>query len=73
MAGAGTHTPSSDQIENRDLSGFPPACESGFERFHSIMDSGIIKKISEMTPAERKVFERILDEIDVYADSFLNM
>jgi len=45
----------------------------GHERFHSIMDSGILKKISNMTSAERKGFEKFLDEIDVYADSFLNM
>ena len=45
----------------------------GHERFHSIMDSGIIQKINEMPPAKRKDFERILDEIDVYADSFINM
>jgi len=44
----------------------------GHERFHSIMDSGIIQKINEMPPAKRKDFERILNEIDVYADSFIN-
>ena len=45
----------------------------GHERFHSIMDSGIIQKINEMSAAKRKDFERILDEINVYADSFMNM
>lgn len=45
----------------------------GHERFHSIMDSGIIQKINEMPPAKRKDFERILDEINRYADSFINM
>ena len=45
----------------------------GHERFHSIMDSGIIQKISEMPAAKRKDFETILDEINVYADSFINM
>ena len=45
----------------------------GHERFHSIMDSGIFKKINEMPPAKRKDFERILDEINRYADSFINM
>ncbi len=45
----------------------------GHERFHSKMDSGIIQKISEMPPAKRKDFERILDEINRYADSFINM
>ena len=45
----------------------------GHERFHSIMDSGIIQKINEMPPAKRKDFEKILDEINVYADSFTNM
>ena len=45
----------------------------GHERFHSIMDSGIVQKINEMPPAKRKDFERILDEINMYADSFINM
>ena len=45
----------------------------GHERFHSIMDSGIIQKINEMPVAKRKDFEKILDEINGYADSFINM
>ena len=45
----------------------------GHEHFHSIMDAGIFQKINEMPPAKRKDFERILDEINRYADSFINM
>ena len=44
----------------------------GHESFHSIMDSGIIKKINEMPPEKVKDFEKILDEINIYADSFIN-
>ena len=44
----------------------------GHESFHSIMDSGIIKKINEMPPEKVKDFEKILDEINIYADSVIN-
>ena len=44
----------------------------GHESFHSIMDSGIIQKINEMPPEKVKDFEKILDEINIYADSFIN-
>ncbi len=43
----------------------------GHESFHSIMDSGIIQKINEMSPEKVKDFEKILDEINIYADSFI--
>jgi len=45
----------------------------GHERFHSIMDFGIVQKINEMPPTKRKDFEKILDEISVYADSFISL
>lgn len=43
----------------------------GHERFHSKMDAGIIEKMDEMSMDELNVLERVLDEINDYADLFI--
>ncbi len=43
----------------------------GHEKFHSVMDSILIRKINELAPETIDSFENLLDEIHRYADSLL--
>jgi DNA-binding MarR family transcriptional regulator len=43
----------------------------GHENFHSVMDAELIKKINELPPEYVSIFEKLLDEINIYVDSFL--
>ncbi len=47
------------------------AAFKGHENFHSVMDMALIQKMSELPPEYLKVFENLLDETILYADSLL--
>jgi DNA-binding MarR family transcriptional regulator len=43
----------------------------GHENFHSTMDAVLIRKINDLPSEYMETFERLIDEINTYADSFL--
>jgi DNA-binding MarR family transcriptional regulator len=43
----------------------------GHEQFHSKMDAGVIEKMDDMSADELNVLERVLDEMNEYADLFI--